>query len=181
MSDSPDWISCRAYAKHRGVTPMSVSDAIKAGRLVRSVVRDVNGQPKISSAELADQEWEANTDSSMRAIAFGGTDPRAVPRVGVVVRESDAPEGETVASATERLKSAQADLAEIKRDTEMGELVLASTVEHRLRDVFLSCRTRLLAIPSRARQALPHLTNADVVLIEDLVREACEDLAEANE
>jgi phage terminase Nu1 subunit (DNA packaging protein) len=49
----------------------------------------------------------------------------------------------------------------------------------RLVSVFTACKTRLLAIPSRARQALPHLVAADLGVLEALIREALEDLVEA--
>ena len=183
-------MSLRQYAKRRGVSAMSVSLAVKAGRLSASVVRDEHGQPKISDPALADQEWDRNTDSQKRVNAAGGVDPavlriddtdrlapfRAEPRAGVVE-----PQGDSVATATERLKSAQADLAELKFAEAAGELVPAKDVETRLVNVFAACKTRLLAIPSRARQAAPDLTAAQLELIEKLIREACEDLTEARE
>lgn len=187
MSDSP--ISLRAYAKRRGCSAMSVSVAVRDGRLSRSVVRDEHGQPKIGDPDLADREWEANTDPVKRANAAGGVNvpPRyAPPAPPVEELEADAPvkqfddEGaETIGSATQRLKAAQADLAELKFRTEAGGLVPAHDVEMRLVTVFTACKTRLLAIPSRARQALPHLVAADLGVLESLIREALEDLAEA--
>lgn len=179
-------MSCRAYAKRRGVSAMAVSEAIKNGRLVKSVVRNEFDQPKIADPDLADREWEANTDSTKRANAAGGVDRIAgipIERLedddGEAVppkRELDDSGAETVASATQRLKAAQADLAELKFKEAARELVPARDVEARLVSVFTSCKTRLLAIPSRARQALPHLTNADVASLETLVREALEEL-----
>jgi hypothetical protein len=56
-------LSLRAYAKRRNCSHVAVRNAIKAGRLVKSVV-DVDGQPKIADPELADREWKANTDLS---------------------------------------------------------------------------------------------------------------------
>lgn len=171
---------------------MAVSEAIRAGRLVKSVIRvnaagqlDPSGPPKIADPDLADQEWERNTDSQKRSNAAGGVPVTAAPALLAIAQPprvaspAPPPMEESVASATERLKSAQADLAELKRDAERGELVLASEVEKRLVAVFTACKTRLLAIPSRARQALPHMVNADVATLENLIREALEDLVEA--
>lgn len=172
---------------------MAVSEAIKNGRLVKSVVRNEFDQPKIADPDLADREWEANTDSTKRMNAAGGVDPMfGTATLGAPIpperfedddgepvppkRELDDSGAETVASATQRLKAAQADLAELKFKEAARELVPARDVEARLVSVFTSCKTRLLAIPSRARQALPHLTNADVASIETLVREALEEL-----
>ncbi len=192
----PGTISCRAYAKRRGVSAAAVSEAIRSGRLVKSVVRGGEfGQPKILDADLADREWEANTDPQRRINAAGGVDPRALvapvpvlisgpppPMLGTI----DVPPPRVVApavpdeaTATQRLKAAQADLAELKFAEAAGELVPAADVERRLVDVFSACKSRLLAIPSRAKQALPHLTTADVLELDKLIREALEELAEA--
>ena len=191
---APTWISCRAYAKHRGVTPMAVSTAISSGRIgPPAVVRDENGQPKIAAVALADQQWARNTDPvrAANALVQGTTAGPPVPVLVIprpaapplptppTIDRAPAEEPESAATATERLKAAQADLAELKLERERGELVLAKDVERRLVAVFTACKTRLLAIPSRARQALPELTNAGVLVIEDLVREALEELAEA--
>ncbi len=184
-------MSCRAYAKSRGLSPNAISEAIRSGRLVKCLVRNEFGQPKIADAALADREMAENTDQTR---ARGPLFPALAAPVPVLVASlppsrpafdiepptTDKPPAlqvEDNATATQRLKSAQADLAELKRDVERGELVLASEVKKKLEGVFASCKTRLLAIPSRARQALPHLVNADVLVIEDLVREALEDLA----
>lgn len=182
---------------------MAVSDAIKSGRIGPPAVIRVEGQPKIADVALADEQWARNTDPvrAANALAQGTTagppQPLVIttspPRVLVAgppppMRGSidaapptiDAPpvgEPEGTATATERLKSAQADLAELKRDEARGLLVLASEVEKKVSDTFAACRTRLLSIPSRARQSLPHLANADVIVLEELLREALEDLS----
>lgn len=48
-------MSYRAYARHRGVSPEAVSKAVKAGRIT------VNADGRIDP-EVADRQWEANTD-----------------------------------------------------------------------------------------------------------------------
>lgn len=163
-------MSLRAYAKHRGVTPMAVSLAVKDGRLVRCVARDAHGAPKITDAALADQEWDANTDANKRMAAAGG-DPAALG-------EADAGVGPSLAHENARHKKAQADLAELKFAEAAALLLPASTVERRLVDVFASCKAHLLALPSRAKQTLPHLTVADLDALDRIVREALTELAE---
>jgi hypothetical protein len=44
----------------------------------------------------------------------------------------------------------------------------------------LQARTTLLGLPTRARQRLPHLGAADLVVLEGLVREVLEELATAS-
>lgn len=149
---------------------MAVSNAIKEGRIAPPAVIYVDNQPKIADVALADQQWARNTDPVRAANGVQARTVTPLPPAAPVVGE------ESAQSATERLKSAQADLAELKRDEMAGELVRASDVRKRLEEYIAACKTRLLAIPSRARQALPHLVNADVLEIENLVREALEEL-----
>lgn len=54
-------LSIRAYARHRGCTHGAVQWAIREGRLLKSVIRDAAGRPKIRSAADADEEWLENT------------------------------------------------------------------------------------------------------------------------
>ena len=163
---------------------MSVSQAVHAGRLRDSIVWTENNQPKIRDALLADREWAEWTDPLRRppgmplpAPAAGGAPPSSPPSPPAAVTPVPPARGESVASATERLRSAQANLAEIKLAEQRGELVLASDVERRLAAEISSCRTRLLAIPGRARQIIPELSNAGVLAIEDLIREVLTELS----
>ncbi|HEY3450934.1 MAG TPA: hypothetical protein VGK67_31550 [Myxococcales bacterium] len=79
--------------------------------------------------------------------------------------------------ARARKETAQATLAELEVGRAKGELILASQVEARMVAVFSNCKTKLLALPSRARQQLPHLSAADVDVLDGIVRETLEALA----
>jgi hypothetical protein len=71
-------ISLREFARRRGMTAVSVSRAIKAKRLVRSVIYDRHGAPKIADPSLADQELAASR-SLKRAAGSRGADVCTVP------------------------------------------------------------------------------------------------------
>lgn len=185
---------------------MAVSRAVRAGRLVASVVRLPNGKPAIADPDLADREWVANTDhtkapayvkerEAARARALASSPPPPAPPTPPAVEVDPAPAelepepspasqvGEpldelSVATASARLKKWQADLAELKFREAARELLPARDVERRLVDVFSACKVRLLALPSRAKQALPHLSVSDLEELERIVREALEDLTE---
>lgn len=148
-----------------GGDPMAVSRAVKRGRLVHSVK-----DGKIVDAELADREWEENTDLSK---APGYVREKAA---GV---QGDSPEN--MAEASLREKHWKSKLAELKYKQEAGELVIASEVEREWVDILSHVRTRLLAIPTYVKQAAPHLEVADVALIEQHVRDALEELSRASE
>lgn len=116
--------------------------------------------------ELGEQEWLENA-----------VEPQAehlAERKGA----EGAPRGESrLTQARVRKESAQAEIVELELAAKRRELIPAAEVEGRLREVFTACRTKLLAVPSRARQELPHLAPSDLDVIEDLVRESLEDLA----
>ena len=170
-------VSLRQFAKLVGVNVNAVSLAIKAGRLRQSVARDQFGSPKIADVELAKQEWAANTSADHRARAGGGLETHAqlLPVTGDVTPDSTEPR-ESVANATERLKTAQANLAELKLAKAAGELVSAVAVERKLVGVFVACKTALLALPSRLKQDRPELPIDVVEHLDRLIREACEAL-----
>ncbi|MFZ5446993.1 MAG: hypothetical protein ACOZQL_43855 [Myxococcota bacterium] len=91
---------------------------------------------------------------------------------------ADAIESESRAEALRRRAVAEADLKELQRDLEMRKLIPAVDVERRLADVFAAARAHLLALPSRAKQALPHLTAKDLEALDEIVREALTELAD---
>lgn len=151
----PKLMGVRDYARHRKCAPSTVEEAIDSERLSKSVTRDEKGRPRID-ALLADAEWAATTD-----VAHDPTKPPPS------FQESRA-----------RHEAAKAGLAEVKLRERLGELVVAAEVQANLEDVFARCRTKLLGVTSRLRQQLPHLTGPDLELVDSLLREALEDLAE---
>jgi phage terminase Nu1 subunit (DNA packaging protein) len=175
-------LAVRAYARHRGVSHVAVLNAIKSERLRESVRGG-----KVVDVALADREWARNTNyaeapvyvrerEAEREIATARA-PVAGPRPAPLPADVP-PEAELSSNEAARIKTYwQARQAELDYRQEAGELVPARDVRHRLEDVFRTCRTKLLGVPGRLRQALPHLTHADQLAAENLVREALEDLA----
>lgn len=155
-------MSLRAYARHRGCQLKAVQDAIRDGRLRKSLTVD----KKITSAEDADAEWAATTLTNR------------IPLTGPAAKGGQAPD---LADSRARREAAEAELAEIKLAEMKGELIRAETVEARVVEDYSRCRTKLLGVPSRARQRDPGLTQAQIGLIEELVREALDDLAAGDE
>jgi phage terminase Nu1 subunit (DNA packaging protein) len=168
-------MSQREYARHRGVSQAAVSRAISQGRLVKSV----NARGSIVDPALADREWDAATDLSKapsyvreraagRAGSTGGAPPGAPNSSGTpgTLAENNA------AKAYWQARQAELDYREAA-----GELVPAAEVEREWADILSRVRTKLLAVPSRAKAELPHLDVADIAKLERLVREALEDLS----
>lgn len=159
MADSP-LLSVSSYAKHRGDTRQAVEKAIKTGRLQKSLTRDAKGRSWINP-ELADQEWAQNTD-------YTDAPQRAPEAV-----ESD----DSIAGASAREKHWRAKLAELKFKEAAGELVSAKEVERKWSDVLTTVKTRLLGIPTRAKQQCPELTVGTIAKLDDLIRETLQELS----
>lgn len=182
-------LTLTAYAQRRGVSCMAVSKAVKKGRLSKSVIRDEQGRPWVVDPELADREWVGATDMSKAPTYMrewqepsrGGRPPKGASTGSAPGgRAPEAPggnEGPSLAEATAAKNHWQAELARLKYQREAGELVPAAEVRGQLEKVFRACVTKLLAVPSRAKQALPHLSPADLAELERLQREALEELA----
>jgi phage terminase Nu1 subunit (DNA packaging protein) len=79
------------------------------------------------------------------------------------------------ASAEE--KKYKALLAKMEYQKQLGELVQAKDVEAATASLFTVIRTKLLAVPSKARAISPHWTLKDVDLVDRLIREALEELS----
>lgn len=167
-------LSIRAYAQHRaenslpGRTHVAVLKAIREGRIHRTP------EGKIDTDE-ADQSWAQNTalEKSRPADRPGPAAPEAT--------ESDEPgsaqTGMSLLEASAIAKVWQAKQAELDYRTQLGQMVNARDVAERLANTFTMCRTKLLGVPTRVRQALPEMTPAQVTSIERFLREGLEDLA----
>lgn len=194
-----------AYAKRRGCSKNAVSKAIKSGRLKLSVVFNASGQPKIADAHLADREWTQNTDQSRTTTKTAGAvqasaatpPPTLTPsttaaqqrlrdetpaerqprKPGDPAPQLDPDARWSVVDATAEQLKWKALLAEAKYKQELGELVSAKDVEIVQAGLFTIIRTKLLAVPGKARSNAPHLTLVDVALIDRLIRETLEELA----
>jgi hypothetical protein len=76
-----------------------------------------------------------------------------------------------------RTEFEKANLLELERKTKEGLLLPRGQVEKVWADAITIARTKLLAIPTRARQRIPHLTLDEVAILEELIRESLEDLS----
>jgi phage terminase Nu1 subunit (DNA packaging protein) len=150
-------VSQKEYARHRGrrrlpgKTPHAIQKAIAGGR----IPVDENG---LIDPAVADRAWEANTSAGHRRTVEDSESPQSLSEVRI------------------RLDSAKAKMAELDLAERAATLVESGAVEAQLVEVFARCRTKLLAVPSRVRQADPALTVRQLTLVEELIREALEDL-----
>lgn len=180
-------LSLRAYSRQRGTSVEAVRRAIKSGRLKSCLVTTDAGRVQIGDADLADREWAANTDltkapSYVKERAAGRlrgpvTGPQAV--TPPVTEPSVTPEGpgDSLSAAAAREKFWKAKTAELDYREHAGQLVDKAQANAWIVDAFALVRSALLAVPSKAKATLPHLTHADVLVLDGLVRQALEGLA----
>ena len=154
-----------------GVSPAAITHAIKKGRIV-PVQRD--GKEWIDGETLREQ-W-GNARSRMRNVnsrvpkSEGG-----VRDLGKITRApEDLPDYNESRARTEWLK---AELMELERAEKEGELVRADEVSKTWGDLVAITRTKMMAVPSKAKQRIPEIPADAFVALEEIVREALEDLA----
>lgn len=79
-----------------------------------------------------------------------------------------------------RLAKEQADGHELKNAAQRGELLEIAEVERTWTSVLSTIRSRMLAVTSRIRQRLPHITAFDADAIDREIRDALTEAAGSN-
>lgn len=171
------WVPQHELAARLGVTTMAVSKAVSAGRISSPAVEVFCGRPRIVDADEAVKQFHARVNLSQRREhkardAAQAGDP-AASHASPVPSDDELPD---IATSNKRKIAAEARLSEIKLQKEMSKLVPAADVQAAIEEAFTKCKTRVLGIHVRARQQIPHLTEKDVAFLEELEREACEEL-----
>lgn len=176
-------ISKSEAADALGVSRTAVYKAIKQGRL--PVVRSRDGRELIQSETLR-EDWYAKT---MAKIGVGPKPPAGESAFPPERPKRDqqsltAPEpGDIVPDYNEsraRTEYLKAELLELERKEKEGLLVRASEVEAKWVEVITISRTKVLGVASKAKQRIPDLTQDQIAILEDIVREALEELAEGD-
>lgn len=150
----PRELSKSGFANLIGVSPGRVSQMIKEGLPV-----EPNGKIDVARGKL----WFQENVNQRRSVA---------QRPAELPLGSRSKEGHR-----DRLLREQADNAALKNQILRREYVKASEVEARWSDVLRRLRSKILAVPSRVRQANPHLTAQDVAAFDSELRAALEELA----
>lgn len=163
-----------------GVTRQAVYKAVKEGRL--PVVRTRDGQELIESETLR-EHWSANT---MQKVGVGPKPPLGESAFPPERPKRDRPltdpePGDIVPDYNEsraRTEYLKAELLELERKEKEGLLVRSADVQAKWVEIVTISRTKVMGIPSKAKQRIPDLSQDQVVVLEDIVREALEELAE---
>lgn len=168
-----------------GKSRQAVQDLVRRGVLADCVRRDPSGKPiGITSAEALREEYSVKVRAraggggkeATRMAERGKRKSLVVDRAPSRVRSGgdDVPDYNESRAKTEYEKSL---LLELERREKEGQLVERAAVEATLSALAVEVRTKLRAVPSRARQRIPHLTPEEIVILTELVDEALEALS----
>jgi hypothetical protein len=186
--DTPGSGSFADYAKHRGVSRNAVSKALKKGWLAEAL-GDRGGRPFVRDFAAADRSWDAHSDKTRASIrekerpdssaALPDADRTRGPEVHVVEPEEQPPVLSPAMSLTDATKADKYWSAMRKKqefEKASGELVHAADRDLAETTRIAFAKTKILAVPSRIKAGLPHLSHSDIATIAGLLREALEEL-----
>ena len=133
----------RAYARHRGVDPMSIEKAIKSGR----ITRDADGEIDF---EKADRDWEQNTRPAMSPDEDNG--------------------GLAQYSRARAIREYyQASLAKIEYEKKVGKLLPKDEVQAAAFNTYRQFREQLLNIPDRVAAIIAAETGMDTKKVHEIL------------
>jgi len=186
-------ISKADAARALGVTKEAVYAAIRTNRL--SVVRTGDGRELINPSTMR-EEWQRNTQ---KRIGRGpkppaGTVERTPLRPGELTptqrraeAQTSSPTSSDLARTTEhipdyeesraRTEHLKAELLELDRKQKEQILVKAEDIESKWVEIITLARTKILGIPTKAKQRIPDLDTDAITVLDDIVRETLEDLS----
>ena len=159
---APKPLTLNGYALHRrakrlpGGTIRSVVEAVAAGRI------DVGPGQTIADPAAADQAWATRTDADKARGRHtnGHAHPKSLPE----------------ARRLESLERARG--LKLANDKLAGRLVEAAAIERLYSGHVIEARNALLGVPSKLKMRCPHLTVSDLAVVDVLIRECLENLAD---
>ena len=157
-------VSKAEAARALNISPQAINQAINEGRI--QTKKAANGREMIELDGLRER--------------YAATTQRKI--TGATIKDSpkgrkheEVPDYNESRARTEFLK---AELLELERAEKEARLVDASDVAKKWGELIAIARTKILGVPSKAKQRIPDFPQDAFVILEDIVREALEDLAD---
>jgi hypothetical protein len=167
-----EWMSLRAYARHRGVALSAVQKAIESRRV--TAIKEDGGRICGIEKHQADAQWSANTDAAEAArsgtFQGPGKPAGAAPGDGILVLasggglqgdrppagEQPSPTGDQGNFLAARVKEAElrGELLELDKLERLGELLPRAEVRRVFSEIFAQLKIAAFRIPDRKAQAL---------------------------
>ena len=160
------FISFADLAKLKNVSRSAVSQKKRAGILDGAIV-NVKGKDVLNKDEAL-RLWETNMVPHFSKVTEVEGDNRKTTNTDEI------PDFNTSRSMREAM---MARLAEIDVEEREKVLVSAAEVKTSWAQIISLARTKVLGIPSKAKQRIPDLDTSAMTCLEDIVRESLEDLA----
>jgi len=164
-------ISRKEAAEQLGVTVHSIYMSIKRGKL--TAMEDANGNILINSDTMRKELKKKSAGQRIERVDAPNKKPKKVRNS---ITSESIPEYEESRARTEHLK---AELLELERKAKEKDLVPMTEVQSTWENIVTTARTKLLGVPSKAKQRIPDLDNNAMNHLEDIIREALEELAVA--
>jgi phage terminase Nu1 subunit (DNA packaging protein) len=152
-------------ARALNITPQAMTRAIREGRIKTKAA--ANGRDMIELEGLRER-WALTTQTKINGARMVDEPPRRPST-------EEVPDYNESRARTEFLK---AELLELERAEKEKRLVDAVEISQKWGEVVAIARTKILGIPSKAKQRIPDFPEDAFVILEDIVRESLEDLAD---
>ena len=164
-------ITRKQAAEELGVTLQSIYMSVKRGKL--TAMEDAQGNILINSDTMRDELRRKSAGQRMNRIDATN---KKVKKTRNSITDESIPEYEESRARTEHLK---AELLELDRQQKQGLLVPVAEVRLKWIEVITMARTKLMGLPTKAKQRIPELDVTAMDHLDEIVREALEDLAES--
>jgi len=164
-------ISRKEAAEQLGVTVHSIYMSIKRGKL--TAMEDANGNILINSDTMREELKKKSAGQRIERVDAPVKKPKKVRNS---ITSESIPEYEESRARTEHLK---AELLELERKAKEKDLVPMTEVQSTWENIVTTARTKLLGVPTKAKQRIPDLDANAMAHLDDIIREALEELAVA--
>jgi phage terminase Nu1 subunit (DNA packaging protein) len=168
------FVSFAEYARHRGISRVAVSKAIKDGRISSEV--GPNGKKGVF-VEKANSQWAANTKKFAKAQVEAVVDEVAKEVEQVVFNAGLDSDSLSYNDVRIRKEKIQADLLQLKLDELSGDLVPAKDIEKEWANIATKVKTKVLGISSKMKQRYANLSIEQYDYLDQLSREALEEIS----
>lgn len=158
-------LSFRSYAKHRGVSPEAVSQAVKLGRI------STIGKDRKIDPDIADKEWDANSKTNYQTVTGEKKTEEKKPEID---------KSAVMYNRSRALKEAySAKLEQVKYQEMVGKLVSAEKVKNQAFRTGRLIRDKVLNIPDRISHELAAESDPlkITILLTRALNEALEELS----
>lgn len=174
-------MNAKGLADRYGVSGQAVTKAARSGQLDGAIRWEARGARRtmvVTDLELADRLWLSRPGARAPALerARASAAPPPAPETSPQAVASSDPLGDLALSRLERERY-QAKLSRLEFEQKSGQLISVEKAMQIFGRQIQEAKSAVMALGKHARSRIPHLTVDDVLVIEELARQALEGLA----